>query len=304
MSALTHSDFDAAFREGTRFVDNDRAEYSVQLARLGHLTIESGRVALGDPFTGLTACRPPRGELPKGTYACEVSLLKTESEHAGTTRGDVRIAAAKLRVADKPVVRWVEADVTAEVDSGTCAFADGDADQWAFASESDSQALEDALQLAVLGPSALGTRFASGEKTLCAFSSGLGDGAYGAWWGMTADGTVACLCYDFELLLTPTTSDVTLSLPLRRGAIDDAVLTTAGIKARVPFFAPRQLVIERSGSTWAHVRWLRPDGVFQRPTVKPGHTLKRQVIDLSEPPAGASLVIRLTTGQKQMAIKT
>ena len=295
-----HTDFEVAFREGQKLSDHDGAVYSLSRARLGMLHINSGAVLLGDALTGLARVTPPRGAIAPGPYEVDLSLAKVESDNGGFTRGDVRVAAARIRFSGAHVTRWVEAEATAGVDSGTCAFSDGDVPDWAPASDAEGQLLQDALQLAVLGPSALGVRHAVGGRELCAFTSGGGDGIYCAWWGLSAASEPVCLCLDFEILLCSTTTDITLPTPLRRGSIDDAVLNAAGIKLSVPFFSPGQLIIECTAKAFAFPRWKMPDGQFVRPTMLPSSKAGRMVIDHRAQPANASLVIRLKTGTRQM----
>ena len=43
--------------------------------------------------------------------------------------------------------------------------------------------------------------FEIGKANTIAFSTGWGDGAYGSWWGLRADGKPCCLVSDFHVLM-------------------------------------------------------------------------------------------------------
>ena len=121
-----------------------------------------------------------------------------------------RVAAARILLSSQAVTRWIEADVGAGVDSGTCAFVDADFEsEWA-PDEDESEPLLDAMELesSSLGPSANAVHRKLGTRDVFAFSSGLGDGIYSAYWGLDETGAPAVFCLDFDLLVCPVTIDV------------------------------------------------------------------------------------------------
>ncbi|MDC0673739.1 DUF4241 domain-containing protein [Nannocystis radixulma] len=287
-----HTDFAVAFRDGLTFVDNDGVRLTTRVVTLGDLRIESGAVALGDAFTGLAAARPEGAPIPKGSYPVDLSLVRFPLADG---QADVRVAAARVRFSDEPAVAWVET-LGAGVDSGTCGFTDGDVDEWTPADETASDELQNALERAVLGPSALGVRHVLGERVVFAFSSGNGDGVYAGWWGLDAAGRPVALCLDFGLLVSPVTTDVALPWPLRRGRIDHAALHAAKLGARVRWFAPKKLVLRQGGDKSAYARWKHDDGTWSSPPARfvgSGYGPPCLEIDWAARPAGAVPVIRI-----------
>lgn len=297
-----HTDFELSFRDGARLVDGDGNPHCLTLHRLGELQIESGGIGLGDAFTGLARAVPPSGAVPSGRYPVELSLVRYEVD-AVCTRGDVRVAAARIVLSDAPVATWVEADVGAGVDSGTCAFVDANFEgEWA-PDENESEPLLDAMESesSSLGPSANAVHQKLGAKDVFAFSSGLGDGIYSAYWGLDAGGSPAAFCLDFDLLVCPVTVDVPLDWPLRRGHLKTEELATLGVRARVPVLKPGRVEVECEKKTYPFARWRMPDGRLEHVPVEilgGGRTR----FDMRERPEGATPVLRVVTGQQPMRL--
>jgi hypothetical protein len=295
-----HADFDLSFRDGARLVDGDGNPHCLTLHRLGELPIESGGIGLGDAFTGLSRVVPPNGALPSGRYPVELSLVRYEAD-AVCSRGDVRVAAARIVLSSEPVTSWVEANVGAGVDSGTCAFVDGDFEgEWA-PDEQESEPLLDAMESesSSLGPSANAVHRKLGARDVFAFSSGLGDGIYSAYWGLDANGSPAVFCLDFDLLVCPITVDVPLDWPLRRGHLKTEELAPLAVRARVPVLKPGRVEVECESKIYPFVRWRMPDGQLRHVPVEllgGGRTR----FDLRERPEGATPILRVVTGQQPM----
>jgi hypothetical protein len=282
-----HADFDAAFTAGARFVDSDGDELVARIVEVGVLSLRTGRIAIGDPLTGLLAMSGPGGPLPSGDFAVEVAVV-------GYPNGDARVAAARVRFADRPAKRWLGAEHGAGVDSGTAGFADAD-DIEAVAGRSD--AIMTALAERYVDTYSLAVVDAGGGK-LAAFSSGIGDGRYAAWWGLDADGAPVALCLDFDLLTEPETEDVELPLPVY-GVVDDPVLAKHGVKARVLWTALGRVDVSYEPPLYVLARWKLPDGKLARLAGEPrGRGRTRFVLDHA--PSGASLLLRVAVGTRRL----
>jgi hypothetical protein len=291
-----HTDFEAAFDGGTRFVDADGARLATHVAVIGELALRSGSVAVGDPFTNLAAIPGPGGPLPAGAYPVDACVITYPG-------GDRRIAVARLRLADAPPRRWGEAAEGAAVDAGTAAFADG-ADIDRILTEATGDALEKALDASYVDT--FGTALldlGDGAGSVCAFSSGIGDGVYAAWWGLDDAGAPVALCLDFDLLTESETDDAELELPLRRGGVAHPVLARHGVRARVPWLAPSKLHVRYQPPKYVHARWKLPDGTYARLPTGELAARNRTVYDLRAPPQGARLALRVTVGSRRMRIE-
>ncbi|MFN9811171.1 MAG: DUF4241 domain-containing protein [Deltaproteobacteria bacterium] len=288
-----------AFTEGLTLKDNDGVRWRTRVVQLGELPLTSGAVALGDPATGLAPARPPSGTIAVGSYPVDLALAETLEDGGFLTKGDVRSTSARIRFGEGEVASWVLAGVSAGVDSGTCGFTDGDA-HWE-PSDEVSERLEDAIQATSYGPSVGATRFEVNEsRVVFAFSSGLGDGVYAAYWGLNATGESIMLCLDFALLITSETEDVVLPWPLKRGKVEHEALRRAEVSARVPWLAPNTLRLRWTpGKKVRCVRWRQPDGRLTRPETKWGN---RNELDVSlvGRPTDASLIVRLLAREVPM----
>jgi hypothetical protein len=309
-----HTDFDVAFQEGTTLRDNDGVIYVTALTALGDLPVASGAVSLGDVFTGLSPARPPSGAIPRGSYPVDLALVRIASEGGAGTKGDVRVAAARIRFREGPATAavgastWVRASVDAGVDSGTCGFADGDV-LWPPPEEAATEELlaileaSPATRAEALGPSVAAVRHVVGDRVVFAFSSGYGDGIYPAYWGLDDAGEPVALCLDFELLITTETVDVVLPWPLGRGAVSDSALRDAGIEARVPWLSANKLVLRSTGERHAYARWRHPEGTLSRPETR---WISRGEVEIAFEgrPEGAVLVVRIPQRDVAMTPRT
>lgn len=294
-----HTDFDAAFSDGLTLVDNDGVRWRTRVVRLGELPIRSGAVALGDAFTGLSPTRPPVGAIPEGSYSVDLALAETLDDGGFLTKGDVRSSVARIRFGEGTIDSWVLADVAAGVDSGTCGFADGDP-PW-DPSEDECERIEDEFQAASLGPSVNALRHVAPDgRVFFAFSAGVGDGYYAAYWGLNAAGEAIELCLDFALLVTDVTEDVELPWPLKRGGVDHEELRRNEVSARVPWLSSSTLRLSWTDRKKVRgARWRHPDGTLTRPRMK--WVGKNELdISLSDHPDRATLVVRVFVRETPM----
>jgi hypothetical protein len=293
--AEVYTDFEAAFAGGTRYVDGDGDVLTTRVVEVGKLALRSGTVAVGDPFTNLAAISGPNGPIPAGAYPVDVCVITYPNN-------DCRIAVARLRLADRPATRWVPGSEGAAVDAGTAAFGDG-ADIDRVLHEATSDALEKALDATYVDT--YGTALldpGGGALSLCAFSSGIGDGVYASWWGLDDAELPVALCLDFDLLTESETDDAEFELPLGRGKLAHPVLARHGAAARVPWLAANRLQVRYQQSKAVHARWKLPDGKYVRPGGKSRFRANGIDYVLDRPPAGARLVLRVSVGMQRMKL--
>jgi hypothetical protein len=203
--------FDLAFVPGwSAEVGGNTASFRVFEA--GKLHLPSGRIIACDPFVNMD--RPPfTVTVPPGEYPVRLALVEGGND-------DRRVAFARLAISPGPVVRWEMALVAGQdptalkdgeifgypVDAGTGSFVDADtaADAWP-----KMTADEDIAQ----GWTTQGDKIGAGRGTptflldvdmgpgnIIMFTSGWGDGFYASWFGYDAQGKVAALVTDFNIV--------------------------------------------------------------------------------------------------------
>ena len=149
----------------------------------------SGVIAVHDFGWVHADLAPFEQRVPPGTY--EVSVAR---------RGDGRNLALRLHLADLPASRWIDADRvgvdnTFGVDAGNVALLD-----FVTMPPCRREWLEELYQDRIAGdPRPFDTVFSvSGDVYDAAYvTSGYGDGAYPAYWGVAGDGTITDLVVDF-----------------------------------------------------------------------------------------------------------
>jgi hypothetical protein len=282
----SHTDFPAAFRDGANFMDSEGRRLQVERIDLGPLEIVSGAVALGDPLTAMDPVSPPDGTVPPGRYAVDLSVVRD----AGGRRW---VAAARLTFRNEPVASWVESELVIPVE-GQAGFADGEYEAGRMTREI-SKALHESYVDAFSRAMVTGA-----QGHVAAFSSGMGDGEYAAYWGMTAGGEPAQLCLDFQVLTEPLTEDVELALPLGRGEVTAPVLQRHGVRASVPLLSPKTLKVTFRAPHFVMARWKGPGPLQQVPARTEADGL---TFDVGAPPAGASLLLRIVVGSQRRPLR-
>jgi hypothetical protein len=199
------------FQPGSRHRLDTGVTATAEVVSAGSLQLPTGRLVAVDP-SWLYLTRPPvvgpfTVAVPPGTYPLELALLRWN---------DLRVAAARLTVTDRPVTAWemalrpvqvpgtlqpgyffgVGVDVATIVVFDATAFAEmdrlADTDPAAFTAWDPDRPVHRAE--IVPGANAI------------AFATGWGDGSYPVWIGRTDDGTVSCFLFDMLMLATTTPS--------------------------------------------------------------------------------------------------
>jgi hypothetical protein len=168
----------------------------------GTLTVTSGKVIAADAM-GILLAEPFKVKIPAGEYPVILTLLRYPDD-------DERIAAARLQLRDGKVLRWQEAEPSGfAVDSGTAAFCDDAATHYLDELPSKQQKSFFDRVVRKVDEHYRETRSwvdlpvdRTAGTNLIAFSTGFGDGGYGAYLGYGPKNQPLSLLLDFGLLLT------------------------------------------------------------------------------------------------------
>jgi hypothetical protein len=198
---------------------------------VGSLPIPTGRLAIHDPGYEFAPEPLDRG-VPPGSYALDLALRSWTTDD-GTLEPRAMTAAARLSFAAATVERYVPVrssdgarELTFGVDSVLIAVFDR-----VLLPALGSTAILDRLPDDVprRAPSDLAAEITSlGDAALFVCQAGMGDGAYRAWWGLTAAGEVAELVVDFGLLEYSTWRTVTFPAAALLGSAARLRLAIAG----------------------------------------------------------------------------
>ena len=185
-----------------------------RITELAKLKVTSGKVIAADPFVS-TDQQPLALDVPKCEYPVNLAILQG-------TMGRGRIAFARVDISDRPVVRWEmakpedmkrdaenpEATWGLSVDSGVAAFFDQDAGRATSEAVKADETffdswLENGQNAGIRAKGAAGAfRLAVdiGPANVVAFDPGWGEGVYSVYAGIDADGNLAALLADFDLI--------------------------------------------------------------------------------------------------------
>jgi hypothetical protein len=185
-----------------------------RVSELGKLKITSGQIVGADPFVG-TERAPFTQAVPNGEFPVRLAVLQG-------SMGRGRVALARVEFSENPAVRWAMAVVPGQdlsilksdeifgypIDAGIGSFFDAETGKAAsaqfLADEAASEALlEKGQNAGAKERGAMGAfrLFADmGPGNIAAFDSGWGDGVYASWFGYDADGNVAALVTDFDVI--------------------------------------------------------------------------------------------------------
>jgi hypothetical protein len=181
---------------------------------LAKLKVTSGKIVAADPFVS-TDQQPLALTVPAGEYPVRLAVLQG-------TMGRGRVAFARVDIADRPVARWeaanpIDMQRDAEnpdgtwgvtVDSGVAAFFDEDAGQATSAAVAADETffdswLERGQNAGFKDKGASGAFRLSadvGPGNVVAFDTGWGEGTYTVYAGYSADGNIAALLIDLDIL--------------------------------------------------------------------------------------------------------
>ncbi len=185
-----------------------------RVSELAKLKVTSGKIIAADPFVS-TDQQPLALEVPKGEFPVNLAILQG-------TMGRGRIAFARVDITDRPVVRWeaakpedmkrdaenLEATWGLSIDSGVAAFFDQDAGRATSEAVKADETffdswLENGQNAGIKAKGAAGAfRLAIdiGPANVVAFDPGWGEGVYSVYAGIDANGNLAALLADFDIL--------------------------------------------------------------------------------------------------------
>jgi hypothetical protein len=302
-----HAPFADAFRPGARFEHARHGALTMAVHALGHLTIRSGRLAACDPFVADWAARDDGfvRRVPTGRFPVDLAIVRDG-------RGDERVAAARVRLAERAAVRWELARCDQGsaarspiasldgygVDSGTGCFYDP------IASTTDDAATDAWLTtmhagrepgwsacLATVGERHVAPGDRGADRDVALFTSGDGDGWYRSYWGVDEAGFTVELVTDFDLL----TEDVEerVPLPTARGPVAHPLLAEHGLVVRRGWW--RRATITRADADGpARAR-------IARGPVRCTGTARELRFRWPRLPAGVTLEIAIVVGARPLA---
>jgi hypothetical protein len=185
-----------------------------RVTELAKLKVTSGKIIAADPFVS-TDQQPLALDVPKGEYPVNLAILQG-------TMGRGRIAFARVDFSERPVVRWEtakpedmkrdaenpEATWGVSIDSGVAAFFDQDAGRATSEAVKADETffdswLENGQNAGIKAKGAAGAfRLAVdiGPANVVAFDPGWGEGVYSLYAGIDADGNLAALVADFDII--------------------------------------------------------------------------------------------------------
>lgn len=212
---IDRTDFEHAFKGGA-FLDDKGNTITTRVVAIGVLNVpENATIEVYDPRSEREDPPPVHTldlEVPAGRYPIELCLA-TESD------GKVRVAAARMRISDKPILQWyplddtyrdtpeaVHAYATHTVDSGFSRFAALGIQQ--------NPVVGDVVEKIEIARGIDVFRYAR-EQIVTAFSSANGSGDYPTWAGfvddeMTEPGDIVI---DYQMLCQTAKEVVFLPLP-------------------------------------------------------------------------------------------
>jgi hypothetical protein len=283
---------DLLFADGTvtlRDATNDR-DLRASWRDLGPVALRG--LLIGDPFSGsmVPVHWPGEGSVP-ATAVARVLVVDAAEE------GDRVSALALLFEPSARITRWERCDATMETDCAIGGFASA-ALKPAIDDEEHDHALLERYEAA---DGWCGTVLTVDEQSVALSSTGYGDGAYDAWWGVTDDGTPAALAIDFDVLSEGVFEEARVPLPLPRGATRVAQLPHVHLNAgwfrrQRPQIVTSQLPDGHS----VYTRVVDRSGKLRAPEVT--HGTAGFTIDLRPFDEPQALLIRMVTGYAPMEI--
>lgn len=189
----------------------------IQIREIGILHVPTGSVVACDPVV-MPERAPFTRKIKPGMYPVDVAIVVFPG-------GDERIAYARLRIADRPAVRWELGVVGTQdpstlsdgrffgysVDAGIGGFMDQEVrDRYVavvaqFENENDGESYYDGFLDDLFDATYENTRSwldleVVGGGNVIMFSSGYGDGAYPSYFGLDEEGEAVSLITDFFVL--------------------------------------------------------------------------------------------------------
>ncbi len=230
---IEHEDIDRrlrlAFQDGAQFcractvyvpgggpmTQQRQYEFVGHNVEIGAIRLPTGRIVAADVNSMLDLRAPFVRSVPAGEYPVTITV-------ATDAKAERRVAFARITFLSGEVSWWdggetfesrkrelpIEQCEGYGVDSGTGGFLDAATAEYLLRSRQnrDPEAYSICMSENQLAPrlAAFASLPPPFERTLAVFSSGLGDGVYDSYWGMSDAGRPVCLLTDFNLAGNPT----------------------------------------------------------------------------------------------------
>ena len=248
---------------------------------------------VGDPFSaGMTEIEwPGVGSMPTTATARAVVVDCRDS-------GDRVASLAVVFDAELTVANWVRCNAGVETDCCIGGFASA-AIQGALDEEQTNERL---LAEYENKDGWNGLILSRDNQSVVLASSGWGDGAYDAWWGLSSTGVPICVAIDFDVLSEDVFTEANVSLPLKGRLVKLPALPGVTLKAGLLKRTQPKVVTKRLPQGHSvYTRVFDSDGAMKAPKVtydsSGGYS-----IDLRPFNKATSLIVRLVTGHRPMEI--
>jgi hypothetical protein len=181
-----------------------------QVCSIGHVQVNDGKLAPCDPFRLIEEAPRNAVEVPPGRHPVFAAIACSVYDHGKGPVYDRRVSHAWVRLGDAKPVRWKLArrgrrDIRVAVDSTIACFTSVEAAARIAASWDDggrygyAENLSDEIVARIRRVERDGWGYAAIGEDLVAFNSGMGDGVYSVYLGVTAGGGTAAVAVDFAI---------------------------------------------------------------------------------------------------------
>ncbi|MFC9688566.1 DUF4241 domain-containing protein [Kribbella sp. NPDC056951] len=203
--------YSVIFRAGDRYSWSSGSQSETEVISAGAVHFPTGMVVAADPAWSINPLEESdavAAKVPTGSYP--VSLLVSVWRQAPASGAVPRskVCASKVHVSDDPVTHWRPAFPSGSdqsvalgfaVDSGTASFFDFSAKDWLTARQENDDWWDEVSDVLRRDLYVLIEDQATGANAII-YECGMGDGVYEVWLGLNADGQVAEILVDLELL--------------------------------------------------------------------------------------------------------
>jgi hypothetical protein len=203
--------YDFPFRAGDRYSWSSGSQSETEIISAGEVHFPTGMVVAADPAWSINPLEESdavAANVPPGSYPVSLLVSVWRQPPASGVIPRSKVCASKVRISNDPVTQWrpafpSESDQSVAlgfaVDSGTASFFDFSAKDWLTARQDNDDWWDEISDVLLRDLYVLIEDQATGANAII-YECGMGDGAYEVWLGLNADGQVAEIFVDLELL--------------------------------------------------------------------------------------------------------